>query len=420
MAHTQQSFNQQQSQFNPFGFSGPGGGVQFIGNQGFGTQSQEQQGLTGATQAGTLGFLEGAQNVDLSSLGPAFNNAQNILSQQAGDTAFGNLGGQAAQAGLLSNLFAGQAAQGPQDIGQQFLFGQGQNFLNQAGDQSGLIQQSLDASRALAAPFEQQQRVSAQNSIFNRTGGATTGSRREFADLLNSQSTVDQQRIMDAQQLGLGQQQRLGNLGISSFGQGANLFGQSQGQFNNQLNALATQQNFGAGVEGQAFQQMMQALGQNQTAGQSRLQNAMSMFGLGEATAQDRFQTGLAGQGALDQTQGLMQQLFLGAMGADADRISAQADFAPSNADLVQQRGDAKKGFFSSLFSDARLKDNITRIGRLGDFGWYEWDWNDKARDVGADKQPNYGVIAQEVQEVKPDAVSMYRGYLTVNYQEIY
>jgi hypothetical protein len=70
-------------------------------------------------------------------------------------------------------------------------------------------------------------------------------------------------------------------------------------------------------------------------------------------------------------------------------------------------------------FSDARLKDNRKRIGRLGDLGWYEWDWNDEAKAVGADKQPPYGVIAQEVAKVMPHAVSERDGYLAVDYSII-
>jgi hypothetical protein len=424
IARTQQNFNQQQSQVNPFGFQGPTGGLGFVGNQGFATQTPEQQQLMQAIQTGSAGFLQGAQDPNaLQSLQQPFNQQQSLLNQQQGSTAFGGLQAQQQQNTGLLNQFAQSLMQGPQDLtggAQQGLFATGARLLGQAGNTSGLVQQNLDASRALAQPFEQRQQVAAQDSIFGRTRGATTGSRQEFADLLNTQNMTDQQRIMNAQQLGLQQQNQMGNLGIQAFGQGTNLFGQNLNAFGQQMQGFGQTANLGRSLEGQAFDQQLQSLGFNQSAGQNRLQNAMNMFNLGETTSQNRFQTGLQGQGGLNDQQALMQSLFLGSLGADADRIGAQADFSNANATLAGQRGEAAQGFFSNLFSDARLKENITKIGTLGDLGWYEWEWNDEAKRVGADTQPNFGVIAQEVEKTKPNAVSMYRGYLTVNYQEIY
>jgi hypothetical protein len=344
------------------------------------------------------------------------------LGQQQGSNAFGGLGGLFNQSAGLAQGFGQNVARGPQDIsggGQNFLFGQGANFLNQAGNQNQLIQQQLDASRQLAAPFEQRQLINAQDSIFGRTGGGTTGARQEFADILNSQNMSDQQRILNAQQTGLAQQGQLGNLGMQAFGQGTNLFGQNLNAFGQQMQGFGQTAGMARGLEGQQFGQNLQAAGFNQSAGQNRLQNAMNMFSLGENTSANRFQQGLQGQGSLNDQQALMQQLFLGSLGADADRIGAQADFADANANLVDQRSQ-NTGFFSSLFSDARLKDNITRIGTIGDVGWYEWDWNDAAQKIGATSQPNFGVIAQEVILTQPNAVSTHKGYLTVNYGELH
>ena len=71
------------------------------------------------------------------------------------------------------------------------------------------------------------------------------------------------------------------------------------------------------------------------------------------------------------------------------------------------------------LFSDERLKDNVKRIGKLGNLNWYEWTWNDLARSLGITDQPEFGVIAQEVLAVKPEAVSERAGYLTVDYRSL-
>jgi hypothetical protein len=110
------------------------------------------------------------------------------------------------------------------------------------------------------------------------------------------------------------------------------------------------------GTEQLGFSQALQGLQQNQSAGQQRLQNAMNLFGLGSEQFQQGqqgrrqdFLTGLQGQEGLNQQQQLMQQLFLGSLGADAQRIGAQADFSRANTDLVAQRAE-NTGFLSGLF----------------------------------------------------------------------
>jgi hypothetical protein len=71
------------------------------------------------------------------------------------------------------------------------------------------------------------------------------------------------------------------------------------------------------------------------------------------------------------------------------------------------------------LMSDARLKDNVTRIGKEEGYNIYTWEWNDKAKELGID-DPTIGVMAQEVLETNPDAVElMDNGYYAVNYGEL-
>jgi hypothetical protein len=116
---------------------------------------------------------------------------------------------------------------------------------------------------------------------------------------------------------------------------------------------------------------------------------------------------------------------LLGMRGAATDQIGATGEHAQAIGGLAGQTGGGggvgdflgTAASMLGLFSDAFLKDNIKRIGSLGDFGWYTWDWNDEAKRIGADSQPNYGVIAQEVQKVKPELVSVAQGYLTVDYR---
>jgi hypothetical protein len=77
------------------------------------------------------------------------------------------------------------------------------------------------------------------------------------------------------------------------------------------------------------------------------------------------------------------------------------------------------EGLYNKFFSDIRLKENITKVGTAGGFNIYSWDWNEKGVELGADKYQTIGVIAQEVQETRPDAVFTEAGYLKVDYAKL-
>ena len=70
--------------------------------------------------------------------------------------------------------------------------------------------------------------------------------------------------------------------------------------------------------------------------------------------------------------------------------------------------------------SDERLKDNIVPVNdgldRVLTLGGYEFDWNEKSNKEGHD----VGLIAQEIQEVLPEAViERDNGYLAVDYHKV-
>ena len=70
--------------------------------------------------------------------------------------------------------------------------------------------------------------------------------------------------------------------------------------------------------------------------------------------------------------------------------------------------------------SDVELKENIRRVGDYdNNLGWYEWDWNDKAKEIGIEAEPTAGFLAQEVLEVKPEAVTIKDGYYAVDYARL-
>ena len=62
-------------------------------------------------------------------------------------------------------------------------------------------------------------------------------------------------------------------------------------------------------------------------------------------------------------------------------------------------------------FSDSKLKDNITKIGKIGILNVYEWTW----KTTGLD---DVGFIAEEIKEHFPDIVEEHNGFLRVNYDE--
>ena len=70
-----------------------------------------------------------------------------------------------------------------------------------------------------------------------------------------------------------------------------------------------------------------------------------------------------------------------------------------------------------SFFSDERLKEDVVEFATLSNgIKIYRWKWSEEAKELVGD-QPAFGVIAQEVQEIMPDAVTEGPdGYLRVNY----
>lgn len=87
----------------------------------------------------------------------------------------------------------------------------------------------------------------------------------------------------------------------------------------------------------------------------------------------------------------------------------------PENVDSEKHHYDESGGMEYVEYSDARLKSNILPVtGALeivGNLNPVTFTWkSDK------DSKTNYGLIAQEVQEIFPDAVSEENGYLKVDY----
>ena len=87
---------------------------------------------------------------------------------------------------------------------------------------------------------------------------------------------------------------------------------------------------------------------------------------------------------------------------------------------MAQAAGTIGSMFAKPSASDIRLKTDIKRVGKLPNgLNVYTWEWNEEGKRVAKD-QPTMGVIAQEVLEVLPEAVTKGSdGYLLVNYGKV-
>jgi hypothetical protein len=123
--------------------------------------------------------------------------------------------------------------------------------------------------------------------------------------------------------------------------------------------------------------------------------NRMSGMGMGSSTI---------GAGQNMQIQGLSNVL-----NNETSYMMNQNDNATSVADVAGAAGGILGGV--AAFSDPRLKDNVEKVGNDEKTGLNLYEFNYKW-----DERRFVGVMADEVQELYPEAVGEEQGFLTVNY----
>ena len=262
------------------------------------------------------------------------------------------------------------------------------------------------ASEAVAgirsAGFGQAQNQAQQ--AFENQRGAQQGLASLQGNLGAQQAQIgSQQAGLGSQMAGLGLQevgtaQALSGLGAQygQVGQGiAGLGLQGQNQLGNQVNMLNQ-----LGQQGQATQQ---AALSRQYAGANQLANEP--------------------MGRLLQGQQLLAGSPMGGLSGGTGTSAYQRGSyqQPSTAsNVLGTIGSAVTAYYGAQ-SDVELKTNIKKVGELEPgIGWYTWDWNDKAKELHVDAEPTEGVLAQEVLEVKPDAVKVVdNGYYAVDYSKV-
>lgn len=110
------------------------------------------------------------------------------------------------------------------------------------------------------------------------------------------------------------------------------------------------------------------------------------------------------------QTSGIGQTLGQGQVAQQQAIVGAQNQLFSDVVDI----GSAAAGGFS----DIRLKDDIKLIDSRNGWNWYSWVWNRKASELGLLGEDE-GVMAHEVYDVMPEAVSEQDGYMKVDYSMI-
>jgi len=262
----------------------------------------------------------------------------------------------------------------------------------------------------------------AARQSFESQQGRQAGLGQMQASLGGQQASIGgQQAALGSQMAGLGQQQvqrgqALGGFGsnimqggqqLGGLGQMAGNMGQQYGQIGKGIAGLGQQ---GQGMLGNQVN-MLNQLGQQ---GQATQQAALSrQFTGAQALAGEPMQRLAQGQALL---AGVPQGGGIsGGTGAQVNNPTSYQD--PSTFSKIV----GAVGTIGTAFgSDSELKTNIKKVTDVEpNIGWYTWDWNDKAKELGIDAEPTEGVLAQEVLEVKPDAVVVKDGYYAVDYAKV-
>lgn len=142
-------------------------------------------------------------------------------------------------------------------------------------------------------------------------------------------------------------------------------------------------------------------------ARQRNYQNALAQYlGLNQA------QSGVGFAGASGQA-GLYGQQGQNALNAGFQTANTRQGIL-GNLKTISEIG-ANFGQAASGFSDRRLKADIKKIDDYGPLSVYHWRWNDAAKELGLSGD-EVGFMADEVEQIMPEAVGVKSGYQTVDY----
>jgi hypothetical protein len=247
----------------------------------------------------------------------------------------------------------------------------------------------------------------------------------------NTMGDLDRQRQIEANQLGAQASAR------GAFGGSRDALMQSE------LSRNYGQQmaNTSAQMRQAGYQNAQQMAGQDiQTglAGSANRQNAATNlgqlsnlgFGQGMALQQQSMQQGALEQGINQLILDAAKNQYAGYAGAPGQALqynNAALGVTPTPTTTTETKNPGLFDYltlgaqtYGAVKSDVNLKDDIVKVGEFSDkVGLYKWKWNSIAKKLGINT-PEYGVLAQEVERVLPEAVSIdYDGFKQVRYDMV-
>jgi hypothetical protein len=286
---------------------------------------------------------------------------------------------------------------------------------------TGNVSTTADGSTAFSLSPEQQalqqQLFSGAGSLFSNAAMSTAGREQEIYDRIRATQSPEEQRQRLMMEERLHNQGRLG-VQTNMFGGTPEAFAmeQAQGEARNNAMLVAMQQ-------AQAEQQQQATLG-GQFMESSYLPQAQLLASLTPSLdVASMADVARRQQGEYDLETSLAN--LSGSLGQQAALGNLYGSMFSGAGGLLGSitgtTGDIAGEIIKKLpFSDIRLKENITKVGSLDSgIGLYTWSWNEEGKRLAGDT-PTVGVLAQEVQQVMPEAVIRGdHGYLTVNYSKL-
>ena len=257
---------------------------------------------------------------------------------------------------------------------------------------SGAPQNIMDSAMSNLAPWQVDDELNAQiDSVVNQTTNQLLG---------NTMPTIDANAA-------------------AAGGVGGSRQGMAQGQAYAGANASAQNQVAQLTAADKAAhdnQQMQTLLGMNQiTSGimnpaQGQIQGGAVQQGQENLIESGELQKWLYESGV--DLANIEKMLQLGSVGMG----STTTGNTTTSQDMTGQAVGAAAGLGSAaIMSDINLKDNIKLLHRTEhpDINVYSWDWNDKAKEIGLTGSDT-GYIAQHVEQVFPEFVTMRHGYKAI------
>jgi len=346
-------------------------------------------------------------------------NAQQALNNQQGNQAYATgLAGQGLQNN--ANMLSGNPMQGVNalqtgvgnsgNINQQFSADPYSNLsygVNQGGIDQGAMNASFNSQYGLLKPIFDQQ--TEQNKAEMAAQGITDQNSQAYKTSTDNLARQQGSQINNM----------ANNAYLSGISSGNTLFG--QGLANAQLGNSAMGQNYGQNLGAATFNNQAQNQQYTQNMGNAQLNNSAAgqQFGLN--------------QGAMNQALTNYGALNGGAPGMPNASSPATSASSPANlAGAIQNQyqgqlanynaGQASSNNFMNglfglgsayLLSDARAKTDIKRVGTTdGGLPVYTYKYK-------GDHVTHMGVMAQDVEKVRPDAVGTIGGFKAVDYSKV-